>query len=266
MSSTEYRYNWTWSGYNPIATGWEACSPNHYFGPGIREFYTTHFIMSGKGIFVVKGKEYNLQAGQLFTFSPYDPVYYKADEAEPWSYVWINFMINGTVPYRFEQPVVSAPFLQPIFQSICNYDAHAVTGKTFTTDCLMQIAAALNAHHMDAKQLVNRAVHLIQTSYSDEKLSIEEIAAKLGISRYTLSAIFSAEKDVSPSEYLIRYRLKKACEYMTEHKLSAGIAANSVGYTNYVHFSRIFKKYYGVSPKVFQQQTLNAKAEQSKSL
>ncbi len=252
MGSTEYLFDWNWTGYNPVAVGWQDCAPGHSFGPGIREFHTIHFVLSGTGTYVIKGKEYHPKAGQLFAFSPYETVYYEADDTDPWSYVWINFVTTNTVPYRFEQPVINAPFLRPIFEELQNYPNYNTTGRDFVAGCLTQIATQLFAQHSNAASVVNNAIQYIHLNYSNENLSVAEIAEKLEINRSTFSEIFSIEKGVAPIEYLIRYRLEKACEYMTHHGLSPTVAANSVGYKNYVQFGRIFKKYYGISPRAYQ--------------
>ncbi len=268
MEITEYLYDWTFTGYNPVSSGWQICDPGHYFGPGIREFFTIHFVLSGTGTLVVKGKEYHPKAGDLFAFPPYETVFYKADEQDPWHYVWINFIINGQVPYMFETSVISAPFLRPIFEGLQNYPDHEHSGRSYATNCLRQIAGQLSSQQSETRQLVVDVIQYIQLHYTNPSLSISEIAEKLHISRSTLSTVFSCEKKLSPIEYLIRFRLEKACEYMAVQKISPSVAAYSVGYKNYSNFSNIFKKYYGISPKEFQKNALamqdQAAASQSK--
>ena len=120
MAQTEYLYSWNWTGYNPIGAGWETCDPGHTFGPGIRDFYIIHYVLSGTGTYIIRGKEYHPQPGYLFALAPYETVYYTADNENPRHYVWINFFINGDVPYRFETPVIHAPELRPIFLAFRN--------------------------------------------------------------------------------------------------------------------------------------------------
>ncbi len=259
MHLEEHEYAWTWNGYNPVFVGYEACPPNQKFGPGIMETYTVHFVLSGTGVFCTKGKEYQITPGQMFSFAPFETVWYKADEKDPWSFIWINFVITGNATFRFEQAVIDAPFLQPIFEAIRNYPDHATTGRDFVANCLQEIAAQLFSKQHHNSYLVDKAVQYIQHNYSNENLSISDLACKLGISRYTLSDAFMKTKGIAPLEYLIRYRLEKACEYMTHQRLPLNIAAYSVGYKNYDQFGKIFKKYYGMSPRTYQQQQLEAK-------
>ncbi len=252
MAQTEHLLDWSWTNYNPVCCGWETCDPGHSFGPAVREFYTIHYVLSGTGTFVVKGKEYHLKAGDLFAFSPYETCFYKASDADPWHYVWINFVINGQVPYFFENPVTHAPFLKPIFERLQGFSDYENNGRSFVTTCLWEIANQLSSQQSETKLLVERAMQHIHQHYSNANLSITEIADKLHVSRYTLSAAFSLEKSIGPMEYLVRFRLEKACEYMTTQKLPPSVVSNSVGYRNYSNFSNMFKKYYGMSPKEYQ--------------
>ncbi len=250
-------YHWSWDGYTPVSSGYQECEPGHSFGPGIVEVYTIHYVLAGTGVFISKGKEYKIKAGQLFSFAPFEPVHYTADDKDPWTYVWINFIATGNTTYRFASPVVDAPFLRPIFESIRDYPDHATTGRDFITDCLNTIASLLAGKRKNSSILVERTIQYIDRNYRRNDLSIMEIATYLGVSRSTLSAAFTKEKGITFMEYLVRYRLDKACEYMQHHGLSPTGAAYSAGYQNYMHFAKIFRKYHGMSPATYMMQYRN---------
>jgi transcriptional regulator GlxA family with amidase domain len=55
----------------------------------------------------------------------------------------------------------------------------------------------------------------------------------------------------SPQEYLINFRIEKACELMQANLLSIGDIARSVGYDDPLTFSKVFRKLKGVSPSKF---------------
>ena len=71
--------------------GMSECEPNHSFGPAVRPNYIVHYILSGKGIYQVGEHRYELQQGQGFLIEPEMVTFYKADEEEPWSYLWVGF-------------------------------------------------------------------------------------------------------------------------------------------------------------------------------
>ena len=74
------------------------------------------------------------------------------------------------------------------------------------------------------------------------------ISANLSLDRKYFSKIFKKELQMSPNEYLINYRLSRACELMETTTLTIAEIAATVGYDNQFSFSRVFKKYKQISP------------------
>ena len=74
-----------------VFCGFEECVPSHSFGPAIRNCYLIHFCLDGKGTYFVRDKEYNIKKGQGFLIYPNELTFYKADEKEPWTYLWVAF-------------------------------------------------------------------------------------------------------------------------------------------------------------------------------
>jgi len=71
--------------------GYQKCQPGHAFGPAVRGQYLLHFIVSGKGSYTVGDRTFELHEGQAFLIRPGDLTFYKADETEPWEYMWVAF-------------------------------------------------------------------------------------------------------------------------------------------------------------------------------
>lgn len=64
-----------------------------------------------------------------------------------------------------------------------------------------------------------------------------------------LCRIFREHLGISPQEFLITFRLRKAVQLLRTTKLSIKDIGNAAGYPNQLHFSRAFKNVYGMSPK-----------------
>ncbi len=259
----EHQYDWSWNEYHPVFTGYQQCKPNHKVGPTAINISSIHYVLSGTGVFVSNGNEYHITKNQMFCINPMEPICYKADEQDPWTYVWIGYIASDYVPFHFNTPVIDAPYLRPIFESIRDYPDHDNTGRDFTTHCLNEIVKQICNHRGDTSYLVNRAVQYIRCNFNDASLSVATLAAHLQVSRYKLLDTFMCEKNISPVEFIVRFRLEKACEYMTHQRMSPTIAANAVGYHNYRHFSKMFKKYYNSSPSAFRRNALRAQEEAS---
>lgn len=94
--------------------------------------------------------------------------------------------------------------------------------------------------------LMNDAVDFIETHYA-EKLQIDKIVEKIGYSRARLFDLFRDHTGLTPHEYLLRFRIKKAKELMLKDGLSVKDAAVAVGFKDYSYFSTVYKRYMGQS-------------------
>ena len=73
-------------------------------------------------------------------------------------------------------------------------------------------------------------------------IKINYIASYIGINRSYLTHIFKKNINISPQDFLVNYKIDKACELLNSTDLSIKAIAASVGYTDPLTFSKIFKK------------------------
>jgi YesN/AraC family two-component response regulator len=102
---------------------------------------------------------------------------------------------------------------------------------------------------------VNRIINYLNENY-EHKISLEQIAHNMYLSPVYISKIFKEETGESPINYLIKIRLEKAKDILlnSDNGCIKNIA-NQVGYDDVYHFSKLFKKYYGISPLYYRKQT-----------
>ena len=93
--------------------GFQKCPPGYGWGPGIRDHYLIHYIVSGRGTYETAGRTFVPEAGEAFLVRPEEPVYYQADEEEPWEYYWVGFS-GPSAPLLLAQTAFSggAPVVQ----------------------------------------------------------------------------------------------------------------------------------------------------------
>lgn len=84
---------------------------------------------------------------------------------------------------------------------------------------------------------------------SDSAVSFTEIAGQCGMSRSYASRLFTREMGISPHEFLTRKRIEKAKDRLMKSQVNITGAALDSGFCDPSHFSRVFKRYVGVSPK-----------------
>lgn len=88
-----------------------------------------------------------------------------------------------------------------------------------------------------------------------EEIGLNDIAASVNISKNTAMRYFAANIGVSPVDYLIKYRIGTSCKMLRETSDKISHIAGCVGYENTSYFCRLFRKYVGVSPKKYREQS-----------
>ena len=87
------------------------------------------------------------------------------------------------------------------------------------------------------------------TEENAEKISLDLIARNMYLSSAYISKIFKEETGEAPINYLIKMRLERArIQLESDNGQSIKAISNSVGYDDVYYFSKLFKKYYGMSP------------------
>lgn len=252
--------------------GFQRCDPLYQWGPGIRDHYLIHYIISGSGYYTTGGHTYRLHETDMFLVYPNTEVVYYADELDPWEYAWVGFtgsdasMILTATDFTAENPIIhAAPFGADIHRQILHiYDArgnefeHAVemTGRLYTMLAMFMHGATHTTAQNSVNSYVQKGVEFISSNYS-YAITVEDIADYVGVSRSHLFRSFENVLGQSPKEYLTDFRMKQAC-YLLEHSdLSITAIANSLGFDNSLYFSKTFHKQKKLSPTEYRKQTLN---------
>ena len=84
-----------------------------------------------------------------------------------------------------------------------------------------------------------------------QKLSIDAIAKMAYVSKSNFFKMFKQELGISPNEFIIHERIKKAKELLNQQNSVSEVAFNT-GFSDTNYFIRVFKQVEGVTPKIFQ--------------
>lgn len=254
---------------NVYRCGIEECLPDHSWGPGVRDHYIIHVIISGKGCFTVNGQTHILEAGQGFLICPGQIVSYKADNIIPWKYSWVGFhglkaeQILKRAGLSFDCPTFcyyESDYLVESLDKMITEARSQQSSDLMLSGLLYQFLARL-VHRVQSQEpiayknsdstlYVSKAAEYIEKNFSGP-LTVSKIASYLKIDRSYLSTLFSRHLGISPRDFIINYRVNKACELLINPLLSIGDVARSVGYEDPLQFSKTFKKEKGVSPSHF---------------
>lgn len=94
--------------------------------------------------------------------------------------------------------------------------------------------------------IVANAMRFIEQNYA-HKITLSEVAEKTYVSQWHLSKLLNRNTGQSFSELLNGIRIREAKKLLKDPSLRIGEIAERVGFVDLPHFSRVFKKYVGVS-------------------
>ena len=98
---------------------------------------------------------------------------------------------------------------------------------------------------------IEKIVQYIKTS-DDKKVTVKNIAHISGYSESYIYRLFMKYYGVSPREYILNYKIKKAEELlMEEPERNMEEIAECLGMYNAAHFCKMFKKKTGYSPREY---------------
>lgn len=257
--------------------GTEECLPKHSFGPVVRDHYLIHFILDGEGSYIVDGNEYKLTKNQGFLMCPNVLTYYEASESNPWTYMWIgfnglkakNYLINANLDEKNlifdynKKPNMLKSYIDEILKlkSISFQNELKTEGLLylFLAELVENAAYRKPVIQNQTDIYIRKAIEYIEHNYIDD-IKVTDIANFIGINRSYFFTIFKKSLNMSPQEFLLKYRMEKAYILLNNDKLAISDVARSVGYKDPLGFSKIFKKINGVSPKIYREK-INIKVE-----
>ena len=100
------------------------------------------------------------------------------------------------------------------------------------------------------KQNAEKIKRFIDENYH-KKITVNLVSDEFFLSKDYVRNLFIKFYGVSPKSYIQNVRMERAKKLLSKTQISIALIANSVGYDDPLLFSKMFKKYYSVSPSEF---------------
>lgn len=113
------------------------------------------------------------------------------------------------------------------------------------------------------QKLLKKAISIVDDNISDPHLSVEKMALEMNMSRTSLHRKIKSITGFPPSELIRSIRLRRAAKLIANRVDSATQIALMVGFEDYSHFSKAFKKHFGTSPSGYEERSKNQPADSS---
>lgn len=254
--------------------GHEDCKPNHQFGPTVRNHFLFHFVTKGEGTFTCKGKTYPIKAGQGFIIKPGELTFYQASGTDPWSYRWVGYNGTDALALTREAGLATAnvfdaspishidSILAGIEDDITTF-ASLLPGEMCALGGLYRFlfkAGASRIKEQDDSESVrmqyfDKACLYLRANF-ERGVTIAQTAAFVGLSRSQLFRVFKQCADASPEEILLRLRLDRAKELLSQTNMSVKEIAISCGFSSTAHLCSQFKNRAGMTPGTYRENKL----------
>ena len=247
---SEIVMNEGYPGVNPVQFGAQNCPPGHFFGPAVRTHWLLHYVVSGNGIFIRNSITYKVKKGDIFVIRPFEEVYYEADQKNPWSYIWIGFTGDALMSQIFTEPIITVHGAGKIFLDMQRCNELESGRSAFLASKIWELIAQKLDEGSQSTGHIDQALSFMHSEYANG-ITVTAVAKHLNLDRTYFSMLFKNETGVSPIDYLSDLKLNNAAELMSVYGKSPSTAAISSGYPDYCHFSRAFKKKFGISPKQY---------------
>ncbi|ANW97830.1 AraC family transcriptional regulator [Thermoclostridium stercorarium subsp. thermolacticum DSM 2910] len=239
------------------------------------DFLSLIYILGGEGKYEVGGKIYDVGAGTFFICNPevtHHRILTGKQRIEEF-HVGIsdlhlkglpeNYLIpKGEEPLfglnRYRQEVISC-INEIISEQQRNDETSVLMLKCIVMKLLVYIIKeryfsvcrpekdVIPIERYGKTAMVDNIIAFLNENYM-KPISLAQISANTYLSPVYVSKVFKDATGESPINYLIHLRLSKACELLESSDASVKEIARQVGYTDAYYFSKLFKKYYGISP------------------
>ncbi len=256
--------------------GLEHCLPGHKYGPHVRNDYVIHVVVQGKGVLEYGSRQWMIGRGQMFILFPGDVTSYFADKEDPWYYCWIGFRgdsapkIVENIGFNAQTPVLalrSTDRIEGLIKKMVSTRELNIEEQLMRSAWLMEILSDMirngeqrtesSSQHMFSYS--EYAVRYINNHFS-EKLRIQQLADHIGISRSYLVKLMKQQTGMSPQEYLIETRMRRASELLSKSNDPIRDIAAECGYEDALAFSKVFKSRFGVNPSEYRAQNSGGNA------
>ncbi|MBR5083940.1 MAG: helix-turn-helix domain-containing protein [Prevotella sp.] len=101
------------------------------------------------------------------------------------------------------------------------------------------------------EKLLERVMKVINDNISNSDLSVDYIAAEVGISRVHLHRKMKELTGQTPHDFIRNIRLKQAAHLLSTGDMNIAEVMYACGFSNSASFSTIFKKFYGMTPREY---------------
>lgn len=222
-------------------------STRQSYGKRVAKYYELELILEGSGTIVTDHQRIQTIPERLFIrkpgmhlegFTPYYSYYIVfSDESGRLADLNLPLYLDGMGQLTVLFKTIRNNFIYPDFAS-----------ELEIKSCILKIFSAIIRHNSEMTSPA--AIESIQyiKKHLGEELSVSSLAHASGYSLNHYINLFKKAVGETPSGFIRRCRIQKACELLEETNETIEVIAQICGFGNFSYFFRSFKKIQGQTP------------------
>lgn len=219
----------------------------------VQNIDTWHFILSGSGTLEIGDHVYHLTGGQMFFIPPGVKMRYYPAQDDPWEYVWFTLSEEAAQQYRSllgfspDKPALPIRYFHKIRKTLQRMLELLAEGSGYFSvlSCFYEIMEICTCY--TPRTGIQKIREHIDETFALPGFSIEQLCKDVGISHAQLLRSFKQTYGTTLKRYVTKKRIELACELLTGTDLPVKSVAFSCGFSDELHFMKIFKKETGRS-------------------
>ncbi len=242
----------------------EASFTNKTFAPHFHDEYSIALITSGSHNFICNKNDFSAKPGDIRLINPGEIHMCKS---KTWGYITFTPDNNFVEAFSescqkelhnitFANPVINNKKLTKLFidlNSATKEWQDELMAENILEELIVNLISSYSNNSIKTQEISYSRKKLYQSveymkSNFDESLKLETLANISGLSKYHFLRKFKEEFNMTPHAYLLQIRIQNAKNMLLQNKILSDIA-HSCGFSDQSHFTRVFNKIYGMSPK-----------------
>ncbi|MBQ4087769.1 MAG: helix-turn-helix transcriptional regulator [Clostridia bacterium] len=221
-----------------------------------------HILLSESGFITVyyEGRYERLLPGQFILYYPGQRQEYSFSSETPSVNSWVHFHGTSALSILSDcglsggiHTVQNKAKAEQKFEKLAQAH-HPTSGATETqkSSILLSLLCTLSDKKSTAPrpEAVQNAVRFLHANYT-APIEIAELARMNNLSPSRFQHVFKQYVGTSPHHYLLSLKIEHAKELLTSDVQSVSAVASIVGFEDAYYFSRIFKKFTGITPGAY---------------
>jgi len=240
--------------------------------------FEMNYVLSGNARIIQQGREFVASAGDFFIANPYEPHEIISDATSPVQLLCLQLSKHFCEEYsmQLKNVIFTEVALKPVladedYRQLLDYyfsfcEAYLAQAEGFQLECIARLAFMTswlikNVPHVviDEKAFDSRRANYIRArrlqEYVDdhykEKILLDTLAAREGLSRTYISHIFHECLNVTFQDYLNKVRLEHAIHLMLDTDMEITAVCMESGFSDNKYLNQMLRKEFNCNASEF---------------